>query len=162
MLILSSAIQNVGVQLLIATSCEACLVLRLLPALFATPAFCHPVPWILSVPPVCRSALGASGQMEPGFFSTLTILPARSDVASGDFYPSGRMDVVSSPIAPLCCFPPVRTWLLADRGPRFSLWKSFMPGTSVGLRLTKPICPFYSNCKCKCCRCSSAATFFCC
>lgn len=121
MLILSSAIQNVGVQLLIATSCEACLVLRLLPALFAAPAFCHPTPRILSVPPACWAALGASGQMELGFFSTLTILPARSDVASSDVHPSGRMDGVCLPIAPLCCFPPVRTWLLADRGPRFSL-----------------------------------------
>lgn len=62
---------------------------------------------------------------------------------------------------------PCAAFLLSVRGcsqieGRVSLWKSFVPGTSVGLRLTKPVCPFHSNYKCKCCRCRSAATLLCC
>lgn len=63
MLILSSAIQNGGAQLLIASSCEVCLVLRC--SLLCHPSFLLSCPQVLSAYPVCWLALEASGPTEP-------------------------------------------------------------------------------------------------
>lgn len=103
MLILSSAIQNVGVQLLPTTSCKAWLVLRgSLPCLSPHP----PVFQVLSFHPAWWALWGASGQAEPGgFFSVLTFLPAKPNLACGVAYPSRRTSVDEPSFPSAASFP---------------------------------------------------------
>lgn len=109
MLILSSAIQNVGVQLLITTSCEACLVLRgSLPCL--SPHL--PVFQVLFISSCVVGCLGGGFRSSRAWgFSTLTFLPAKPNLACSVAYPSRRMSVAELSFPSAAFFPPVLGYL---------------------------------------------------